>query len=74
MPPLDRSTSKDPLDALAFMVETGFSVAVRGVYNSTQFHLRAVKGEEIVMTEDRDLAKGLLKLRDEARRVLHAKK
>jgi hypothetical protein len=71
--PEDRSTSKDPLDALAFMIETGFTVAVRGIYNTTQFHLRAVQGEDTVITEDRDLGKGLLKLRDEARRVLHKK-
>lgn len=55
------------------MIETGFTVAVRGIYNTTQFHLRAVQGEDTVITEDRDLGKGLLKLRDEARRVLHKK-
>jgi hypothetical protein len=69
----DRLTSKDPLDALTFMIETGFTVAVRGVYNQSQFHLRAVQGETVIITEDRDLGKALLKLRDESRRVLHKK-
>jgi len=69
----DRATSKDPLDALVFMVETGFTVAVRSVYKQSQFHLRAVQGEKILIAEDRDLAKALLKLRDDARRSLASK-
>jgi hypothetical protein len=67
----DRATSKDPLDALVFMIETGFTVAVRSVYKQSQFHLRAVQGERVLIAEDRDLAKALLKLRDDARRSLN---
>lgn len=67
----DRATSKDPLDALVFMIEAGFTVAVRSVYRQSQFHLRAVQGEKILVSEDRDLAKALLKLRDDARMSLN---
>lgn len=70
---VDRATSKDPLDALVFMIETGYTVAVRSVYKQSQFHLRAVQGEKILISEDRDLAKALLKLRDDARRSLGSK-
>lgn len=71
---MDRATSKDPMDALAFLVETGFAVGIRGVYRGSAVQMRAVKDERQALVEDRDIGKALLRLRDEARVLLHAKR
>lgn len=67
----DRATSRDPLDALVYLVQEGFSVAVRSVYAGNQMHVRAVRGEKVLITEHRDLGEALRQIRDDSVRLLH---
>jgi len=67
-PPVDdpRETSKDPLDMLVLLLERGWTVAFRTVYNGTVFHARAVQGEATLIREGRELSQVLKEIRAEA--------
>lgn len=67
-----RETSDDPLDILCWLMERGYTVAFRGVYNRTVFHVRAVRAEIVLVREGRDLRAVMKDLRREAQQNAQA--
>ena len=71
MSPEDRrGTSEDPLEILCWIIERGYTVAFRSVYGGTTFHVRAVRGTEVLIREGR----GLKQLMQDLRREIQPKK
>lgn len=61
-----REASEDPMDILCWLIERGYTVAFRGVYGQSQFHVRAVRKEFVIIREGRELRALMKDLRREA--------
>lgn len=62
-----RESSDDPMDILCWLMERGYTVAFRGVYKQSAFHVRAVRGESVLIREGRELRALMKDLRREAK-------
>jgi hypothetical protein len=59
-------SKEDPIDILVWLISQGYAVAARSVYNGTSFHVRAVKGETVLVSEGRELGKVLRNIKVDA--------
>lgn len=60
------SHREDPLDTFTWLIGQGYTVAARSVYNGTSFHVRAVKGETVLIAEGRELGAVLRSIKIDA--------
>lgn len=63
---------EDPLDIFTWLIGQGYAVAARSVYNGTSFHVRAVKGEEVLISEGRELGAVLRNIKIDAEKAVPA--
>jgi hypothetical protein len=66
------SQKEDPLDIFTWLIGQGYAVAARSVYNGTSFHVRAVKGEEVLISEGRELGAVLRNIKIDAEKAVPA--
>jgi hypothetical protein len=61
---------EDPLDIFTWLIGQGYAVAARSVYNGTSFHVRAVRGEEVIISEGRELGAVLRNVKIDAEKAI----
>jgi len=61
---------EDPLDTLTWLIGQGYTVAMRSVYNGATFHARAVKGDVVLVAEDRELGAVLRRIKIDAEKTI----
>lgn len=66
------SPKQDPLDVFVWLIGQGYVVAARSVYNGTSFHVRAVKGETVHISEGRELGAVLRNIKIDAENAILA--
>jgi len=64
------SQKEDPLDIFTWLIGQGYAVAARSVYNGTSFHVRAVRGEEVIISEGRELGAVLRNVKIDAEKAI----
>lgn len=63
------SPREDPLETFTWLIGQGYTVATRSVYNGTKFHVRAVKGDVVLVAEDRELGMVFKSIKTDAENV-----
>lgn len=66
------SPKEDPLETFIWLIGQDYTVAARSVYNGTSFHVRAVKGETILIAEGRELGAVLRNIKIDAENAILA--